>query len=165
MTRRRGGALVETALVLPLLLALMIGTVELARITYTYVMLQKMMYNLARYLGTAQGINFCDAEDPGVQTAINLALTGSPESPDNPLVRGVTPGMFQVRAERYDRNANQVQACDCSASGCDVAQGGGAPGFIVVSLSEGYTVTPMFWGFAAPPFQLRPTVRVPYGGT
>ena len=161
---RTGSALLETAMVVPILLSLLIGTVELARITYTYYMLQKTMFNLARYLGTQQGVNFCDGEDPGLQAAINFALSGSTES-DIPSVTGLTAGMFQIRAERYDRGAQQVVACDCSAAGCDASQGGGPPGFIVVSLTDGYTVSPVFWGLSIPPFQLRPSVRVPYGGT
>ncbi|PWT99668.1 MAG: hypothetical protein C5B51_26685 [Terriglobia bacterium] len=165
MKRRRGGALVEAAMFLPIVLALLLGTVELARVTYTYYMLQKMMYNLARYLGTQQGVNFCDNQDASVQAAINYALTGTTDSSDNPIVPGLTPGMFQVNQERFDANAQQLVACDCSATGCDAAEGGLPPGFIVVSLTDGYPVRPLFWGFSISSFALRPTVRVPYGGT
>ena len=165
MTRNRGGALLETALFLPILFALLIGTVELARVTYTYYMLEKMMYSVARYLGTQQGVNFCDSQDPSVQAAINYVLTGDTTSSDSPIVNGLTPGMFQVRAERYDTNAQQLVACDCSAAGCDSSQGGLPPGFIVVSLVDGYPVQPAFWGFNVNAFPLRPSVRVPYGGT
>jgi hypothetical protein len=161
----RGAALVEAAMVLPILLALLVGTVELARVTYTYYMLQKMMYNLARYIGTQQGVNFCDSQDPAVQAAINYALTGNTDSSDNPIVVGLTPGMFQVRVERYDPVGQTLVACECSAQGCDASQGGLPPGFIVVSLTDGYLVRPVFWGFSVNPFPLRPSVRVPYGGT
>ncbi len=157
--------MLEAALFLPVILALLIGTVSLARVTYTYYMLQKMMYNLARYLGTQQGVNFCDPQDATVQAAIDYTLTGSTDSADNPLVNGLTPDMFQVTAERYDANGQQLVACDCSAAGCDGSQGGLPPGFIVVSLSNGYPVQPLFWGFSITSFPLRPSVRVPYGGT
>jgi hypothetical protein len=165
MNRRRGGALLETAIFLPIVLALLIGTVELARVTYTYYMLQKMMLNLARYLGTQQGVNFCDSQDATVQAAINYALTGATASSDNPIIPGLTPAMFQVSTERFDPNGQQLGACECSAAGCDAAQGGLPPGFIVVSLADGYPVRPLFWGFTAELFPLRPSVRVPYGGT
>jgi TadE-like protein len=165
MRRRSGSALLETAILLPVMLGLLIGTVELARITYTYYMLQKMMYNLARFVGTQQGVNFCDSQDATVQAAVNYAMTGFTDSPDNPIVPGLTPSMFQVRLERYDPVAQQLVACDCSAPGCDAGQGGLPPGFIVVSLVDGYTVRPVFWGFSPNPFALRPSVRVPYGGT
>jgi hypothetical protein len=163
--KRRGGAIVEAVMVTPILLALLIGTVELARITYTYYMLQKMMYNLARYLGTQQGVNFCDAQDPTVQAAINYALTGTTDSSQSPIVPGLTAAMFQVAAERYDPNGQQVVACDCSSSGCDASQGGQPPGYIVVSLTDGYPVQPVFWGVMLNSFALRPSVRVPYEGT
>ncbi len=149
----------------PILIALLIGTVELARVTYTYFTLQRMMFNLARYIGTQQGVNFCDPGDASVQAAINYTLTGSTDSSLDPIVLGLTPAMFQIRAERYDPVAQQLVLCDCSAAGCDASQGGLPPGFIVVSLTNGYQVHPLFWGFTVDPFPLRPSVRVPYGGT
>jgi len=164
MNRRRGGALLEAALFIPIILALLIGTVELGRVIYTYYMLQKVTLNLARYLGTQQGVNFCDGQDPIVQSSIDYALTGNSDSPENPIVRGLTPDMIQVRAEQYNPATGQFSVCDCSATGCDTSQGGLPPDFIVVSLT-GYLVRPVVWGFAVDPFQLRPGVRVPYGGT
>jgi len=163
--RTRGGALLESVLLAPILFALLIGTVELGRIAYTYYMLQKVMFNLARYIGTQQGVNFCDSQDATVQAAINYALTGTSDSVGNPLVAGLTPGMFQIGIERYDSVSQQLIPCDCSAAGCDTSQGGAPPGFIDVSLANGYTVSPVFWGFNIDPFPLRPAVRVPYGGT
>jgi len=162
---RRGGALIESVMFTPLLVMLLVGTVELARITYTSYMLQKVMFSLARYLGTQQGVNFCDSQDPAVQAAINYALTGTSDSSDNPAVTGLTPAMFSVRIERYDANTQQLVPCDCSAAGCDASQGGLPPGYIVVSLTDGYRVNPVFWGFAVDPFPLHPSVRVPYAGT
>jgi Flp pilus assembly protein TadG len=164
MNRRRGGALLEAALFLPMILALLIGTVELGRVVYTYYMLQKAMLNLARYLGTQQGVNFCNSQDPTVQSSIDYALTGNSDSSQNPIVLGLTPAMIQVRAEQYNPTTGQLTVCDCSATGCDASQGGLPPDFIVVSLN-GYMVQPLFWGFAVNPFQLSPGVRVPYGGT
>jgi len=157
--------LLETALFIPIMLSLLVGTVELARIIDTYYMLQKSMFTLARYLGTQQGVNFCDNQDPSIQAAINYTLTGATDSSDNPTIPGLTPSMFQVRAERYDPTTGQLSECDCSAAGCDASQGGLPPDFIAVSLTDGYTVQPLFWGFTVSLFQLRPGVRVPYGGT
>ncbi len=165
LRHRRGGTLVEAALFVPILVGLLVGTVELARVTYTYYMLHKTMFALARYLGTQQGVNLCDPLDAQVVAAINYALTGTTDSADNPFIRGLTPGMFQIRAERYDPTSEQMVPCDCSASGCDSAQGGQPPGFIVVSLTDGYLVRPLFWGFAVDAFPLRPSVRIPYAGT
>ena len=163
--RRSGSALIETVLFLPLLVALLVGTVELARMTYTYYMLEKMMFNLARYIGTQQGVNFCDGEDPAVQAAINYALTGTSDSSNNAIVPGLTPDMFQIQTQRYDPASQQLLPCDCSAAGCDASQGGSPPDFINVSLVNGYPVHPLFWGFSIDSFPLRPAVTVPYGGT
>jgi hypothetical protein len=165
LNQRRGGALLEAALFIPIVLSLLIGTVELGRVIYTYSMLQKMMLNMARYLGTQQGVNFCDGLDATVQASLNYALTGTSDSAQNPVVPGLTPEMIQVRAEHYDPSTGQLSVCDCSATGCDTSQGGLPPDFIVVSLNGGYLVHPLFWGFAVDPFPLRPGVRVPYGGT
>jgi hypothetical protein len=152
-------------MLVPVMAGLLVGTISLARIAYTYYMLQKTMYNLARYLGTQQGVNFCDTEDAAMAAAINYAISGSADSADNPVIPGLTPNMFRIRAERYDSNSQQMVECECSAAGCDAAQGGGSPGYIVVSLTDGFTVAPVFWGFSVSPFPLRPGVRVPYGGT
>lgn len=161
----RGGALLESVLIVPIILALLIGTVELARIAYTYYMLEKLMFNLARYLGTQQGVDFCNGQDATVQASIDYALTGMTNSSDNPIIPGLTPGMFRIQIERYDPVSQQLSVCDCSAQGCDTSLGGQPPDFIDVSLSSGYTVQPLFWGFAVNSFQLQPAVRVPYDGT
>lgn len=161
---RRGGVLVETALVLPIMLALLVGTVNLGQLAYTYSMLQKTVYTLARFLGTRQGVNFCDAGDPNIQAAIDYALTGSTDSAESPIIPGLTASNFAIRAERYDPTSGQLTVCDCSATGCDASQGGLPPDFLVVTLAN-YRVQPFFWGFVSPPFSLRPSVRVPYGGT
>jgi hypothetical protein len=147
------------------LLALLIGTTELGRVTYTYYMIQKVLAGLARSLGTQQGVNFCNSGDPIMQAAINNALTGTSDASGTPIVTGLTPSMIQVTVARYDPNSQQLAACDCSASGCDSSQGGGPPGYIVVSLTNGYTVRPLFWGFSVLPFPLQPSVTVPYAGS
>src|SRR5262249_42726893 len=119
MKSRSGSAILESLLLIPVVLSLLIGTAQLGKLTYTYYMLQKTMFTLARYLGTQQGVNFCDDQDATVQAAINYALTGQTDSSDNPVITGLTPGMFRVRLERYDPVAQQVVECDCSATGCD----------------------------------------------
>jgi hypothetical protein len=161
---RRGGILVETALLLPVVMALLIGTVELGRVIYTYYMMQKIMFTLARYLGTQQGVNFCDPGDPNVQAALNYAISGDTSTSQNPLVAGLVPAMFQIGIERLDPITQQIIPCDCSSTGCDASVGGLPPDFIVVTLVN-FNVQPVFWGFTVTPFPLSPSVRVPYGGT
>jgi len=163
--QRRGSSLVEAAMLVPVLAGLLIGSYSIARITYTYYMLERVMYNLARYVGTQQGVNFCDPSDPVITGAINYALTGDTTSAENPVVPGLAPAMFHIRAEKYDTAGQQMIECPCSVDGCDPAQGGTGPGYVSVSLTDGFAVTPTFWGFSPGQLTLRPTVRVPYGGT
>ena len=108
MRRQSGSALLEAALLIPVVLALLIGTAQLGKLSYTYYMLQKTMFTLARYLGTQQGVNFCDDQDATVQAAINYALTGQTDTSDNPTITGLTPSMFRVRLERYDSVAQAI---------------------------------------------------------
>ena len=165
MNRRRGAILAETALTLPIVFALLFGTVALGRVIYTYEMIQKAMLNLARYLGTQQGVNFCSGTDPIELAAVNNALTGTVDGSGAPTVSGLTPGMILVTIERYDAAAGAVLPCDCSTSGCDASQGGQPPGFIVVSLTSPFTMQTAFWGFNVVSIPLNPSARVPYGGT
>jgi Flp pilus assembly protein TadG len=167
MKSRRGGALLETALFTPFLILLLVGMTELGRITYTHYTLQKTMYTLARFLATQQGVNFCSADDPTVLAAKNYALTGSLESGALPVLPNLTADLIQVRIERYNPQTAELAECECAASltGCDTAGGARGPDFIVVSLTNGYPVTPAIPYMTSQTISLRPVVRVPYGGT
>jgi Flp pilus assembly protein TadG len=167
MTHERGSALIETALFTPLLILLLVGMTELGRIAYTHYTLQKAMYTLARYVGTQQGVNFCAGDDATVVAAKNYALTGSLEAGSVPILPNLTADMLQVRIERYNPQTAELAECECAASltGCDTAGGARGPDFIVVSLADGYPVTPAIPYLASQTISLRPVVRVPYGGT
>ncbi len=56
---QNGAVMLETVMLTPVLLALLVGMIELGRVIYTYEALQKVMYLMARYVGTQQGVNFC----------------------------------------------------------------------------------------------------------
>lgn len=161
----KGQSLLETVLVLPFLLLFLIGTIELGRIVYTYFALQKAMYSIARLAGTQQGINLCDSNDPLLTSSINTVLTGTSAGSGPSLIGGLTATDIQIRVERYDATSNSLAQCACSIFGCDTSAGGAPPDFLVVSLINGYTVSPVFPLFKVEPFQLRPQVRIPYGGT
>ena len=165
MRRHQSGAvLLETVMFTPVLLALLVGMISLARITYTYAALEKIMYNLARYVGTQQGVNFCNSGDATVQAAKNLAITGSSDGSGNPIVGGLTPDMIQLHVERYSPNTQSLGACDCSMNGCDTGNGGLPPDFIVADIPNGYPIQPLFFGLTVDPILLKPHVRVPLGG-
>src|SRR5260370_13257864 len=74
-TRQSGSSLLETVLVTPILILLLVGMVELARVTYTHYTLHKILYTAARYLGTQQDVNFCDDGYSSVTAAKNYATT------------------------------------------------------------------------------------------
>lgn len=160
-----GSVLIETIMYTPILLMLLVGMIELARVTYTYVALEKVVYNLARYVGTQQGVNFCSDSDTTVAAAKSLAVTGSLDGTGEPIVSGLTPDMLEVRVERYNPTDQSVSQCSCSVTGCDAAAGGLTPDFIVADLPNGYPMRPLFFGLSVSPILLRPHVRVPYGGT
>lgn len=164
-SRRSGAALLETAMFVPALLLLLVGVTELARVAYTYYTLEKMMFTAARFVGTQQGVNFCDSNDTTVLSAKNLAITGTPDASGPALVPNLTADLIDVRPERYDAINQSLNQCDCSVNGCDASAGGLPPDFIVVDLPDGYSVKPVFPQFSITPFLLRPRVRVPYGGT
>lgn len=162
---RRGSATLETAMLLPVLFVLLLGTVEIAKITYTYYTLQKILTALAGYLRTQQGVNFCDSGDPAVLAAKNFALTGSTDASTPAIIANLTADMISIRIERLDSGSGTLSECDCSPTGCDAANGGQPPDFIAVSIPQGYSLTPQIPFLPQDPIPLKPEVRVPYGGT
>lgn len=166
ISRRRGSALVEIAMLMPIILLLLVGMAQLARITYIYYTLRKTVYSVARYVGTQQGVNFCDAADPTIAAGINFGLTGTTDASQPVFVTGLTADMIAVTAERYDPVGLSLGACSCDVTGCDAAQGGSVPDYIVVSIPNGYLVPvriPLLPQLD--PIALKPQVKVPYAGT
>ncbi len=162
--RRLGSTTLETILFLPLLLMLLMGTIELGRLTYTYYSIYKALYTLARQAGTAQGANFCDEDDAVLQSVKNFVLTGTEEAGGEPLIRELTPDRVEIRIERYNSDTGDLDECGCSVPGCDTANGGLAPHYIVVTLTDGYPFQLRIPYLSLSPILLRPQVRVPFGG-
>lgn len=150
---------------LPVLFLLLFGTIEIAKITYTYYTLQKTLMTVARYLGTQQGVNFCDEGDTIVQQAKQFAVTGSSEGGGESLVRNLTVDQIEVRVERVSSGTDEIGACECSATGCDTGSGGASPDFIVVSIPNGYPFQLSIPQVASDPILLKPRVRMPFQGT
>ena len=164
MRRCRGNSLLETAMFVPVLMLLLVGMAELARVTYTYYTLHKTLYTLARYLGTRQGANLCDDGDAEVASAKEYALTGATDGTGNSFLPGLTSDMLRVRVERTAGDT-EIGECECSVTGCDAGAGGRPPDFIVVSIPDGYAFRLTFPYMGSETVLLRPTVRVPFGGT
>ena len=165
MNRRRGSVLVEAAMLIPLMLYFFLGLVEFARVGWTYFTAQKMLFTVARFVGTQQGVNLCDAADLTVIQAKNLALTGSTDNSQSPIIPGLSAESIQLRVERQDPASGELAECDCSATGCDSGQGGRPPDFITARFTDGVSIVLRIPLLPTDPIVLRPQVRVPYGGT
>lgn len=153
----------ESVLLVPILFMLLFGMVEFARLSWTYFTLQKMMYTVGRYAATQPSVNFCDDADPVLTDAKNLATRGVGDAAGDLLLPALTPDLIQIRLERIQSDTAALGDCECSATGCDNAQGGRGPDFVVVSVPDGYSVRTNIPFVPSESFLLRPVVRVPYG--
>jgi Flp pilus assembly protein TadG len=164
---RRGGALLESALWVPIVFTLFMGTVEIGRFTYTYYTLQKTMHAIAREVSVQQNVNFCNPEDPIInQVKTTIVAGGTPNTEASPVVGGLTAAMVEVRIERYSPATGNLAACECSAtaSGCDTSGGAQGPDYVVVTVPDGYPMTLRIPGILTDPIRMRPRVMVPFGG-
>jgi hypothetical protein len=159
---RRGAVIFESAMWVPIMVLLFMGMVELARVTYTYYSLHKLLYTIARMVGGGSGTNFCSASN-GVQDTITFALNGG-NVEGQPIIQALQTDQIEVRIERYDAATGELGVCDCSSTGCDTEAGGRPPDYVVVSLPEGYPMRLAIPGLNLDPIPLRPVVRLPYGG-
>ena len=142
MKSRRGNVALEAVLFIPILITMFVATEQLGKLTYTYFTLKKVENTAARYIATQQGVNACDSADPNITAGINFALTGTTDGSAASVVNGLTSGAY-----------------DCSLAGTI------APDFIVVSIPDGYTMTPIIPHLTLMAIPLKPRVKVPYGGT
>ena len=157
----KGNTLVEAALLVPVMVLLLMGMVEIGRITYTYYSLKKMLQTVALYASKQQGANLCDPADPLVEAVKTNALTGD----SGPIITGLTAEMISIRIERYNSSSGDFGECECSVSGCDIGAGGRSPDYIVVSIPDGYQVRPRIPYLPVEPIPLKPEIRVPFGAT
>src|SRR5689334_9436053 len=75
--RRRGNMVFEAVLWLPVLLLLIVGMVQLGKISYIYLTLKKTLYAVGTYAAQQQGVNFCTDTNDVITAAKNFALTGT----------------------------------------------------------------------------------------
>lgn len=164
LSRRRGSSILELALLMPIALLLLVGMAQLAKITYIYYTLKKTVYSIGAYLSTQQGVNFCDPADPTIAAAINFGLTGTTDNSQPVFVNGLTAAMIQVTPEAIDPVTGTIGTY---GSGCVAtpAFDGTPPDQIVVSIPNGYMVTPRIPLLPADAIALKPMIKVPYGGT
>lgn len=131
MKKRQGGvAMIELAIVLPLLLAICFGITEFGRAIYTYNTLAKSARDASRYLSTQTAGNTA-----AWRTARNLVAYGNPAGSGSPLV----PGLSKANMD------SMVAICDASITTCtgNVNQGSNpAINTVTVSITE-YPFTPV----------------------
>jgi hypothetical protein len=162
---RSGNIMIEAIFFIPIVVLLLMGMVNLGRVAYIYFTLHKTLYTLASYLGTQQGVNFCDAADPTVTAAKTWAINGTSDTTAQPILASLTADMIQISVERSDATTQTVNGCDCTVSGCDTSVGGLAPDFIVVTIPDGYPFQFNIPLLPLDPIPLHPQIRMPYGGT
>jgi Flp pilus assembly protein TadG len=157
---RRGNMVLEMAMWLPILFLLIAGMIQVGKWTYLDYSLTKILYAAARQLAVQQGLNFCDPADAATQAT----LTGAIDDPatGQPLIANLTVDMLQVTTQCLD-STGAIGACD--VAGCGSAAGAQRPDFLTVALANGYTIQPRIPYILLNPFQLRPTVTVPFGGS
>jgi len=162
MRRRaqRGNMVLEAALFIPILVLLLVGMVQIGKITYLYYTLKKIVWATARQVSVQQGVNFCDlANDAGAQAAITFAIT---DSTGALIIPNLTADMLSVTTECAPPGDPTAAPVPCDVSACPViAQ---RPDYVVVTIPNGYLVTPRIPFLTLDPIPLRPSVIVPFGG-
>lgn len=126
--RQRGVAMVELAIVLPLLLAICFAITEFGRAIYTYDTLAKSARGAARYLTT-------QAAGGAHPIARNLVVYGNPAGTGTPLMPGLNASNM----------ASKVAICDASIVTCtaNVNQGSNPTINTVTVTITGYKFTPL----------------------
>lgn len=156
---RKGSAIIETAVLTPVVVMLLVGMTQIAQITLTYYSLKKSIYSTATWLSAQQGVNFCDPGDASVVAALNYGVTGTADGSGQPVVSGLTAGMIRITPLRYNSVDQTIGEYTCDVTPT-------RPDFIEVSIPDGYIVQPSIPFFSLiNAIPLRPQVEVPYGGT
>jgi Flp pilus assembly protein TadG len=150
----------ELAMWLPILFLLIAGMIQIGKWTYLDYSLTKILYSAARQLAVQQGLNFCDPADAATQAALASAINDP--ATGLPLIANLTADMLQVTTQCLDPTG-AIGACD--VSGCGTPASAQPPTFITVALTGGYTIQPRIPYILLNPFQLRPTVTVPFDGS
>jgi len=155
-----GNMVLELAMWLPVLFLLIGGMIQVGKWTYLDYSLNKILYSAARQLAVQQTLNFCDAADPAAQAALTNAINDP--ATGLPLIANLTVDMLQVTTQCLDATGASG-ACD--VSGCNTPASAQRPDFVTVSMPNGYTIQPRIPYILLNPFQLRPAVTVPFGGS
>jgi len=163
---QRGQAVVELAFQIPLMVALLFGGVQIARVFYVYHTLQKALRGGAGMLARSVNVDYCDSADAALADARNFIVFGNLQGEGTPVVQGLTTDMIQILPERGVAAATSVTECLCAqdADSCDVSSGGRVPDFVVVNLGSGFPLPVPFPYVNLGTINLRVSVRMPVTG-
>jgi TadE-like protein len=151
----------EAALFIPVLVLLIVGMVQIGKVTYLYYTLKKIVYAAGREVAVQQGVNFCGdvAADATAQAAINLAVN---DASGTPIIANLPA--IQIATQCTDAANPGGALIPCDTSNCDALSLGQRPDFLVVTLDGGYAVQVRIPFLNPIPVTLNPSVTVPFGG-
>ena len=152
----------EMAMWMPVLLLLIVGMIQIGRITYLYYSLQKVVFSAARTLAAQQNVNFCDPANDAVTLAVLAASVNDPAT-GVPLINNLTSDMLQVSTTCLDATGAST-ACDTSGCSTPLAAAQ-TPAFVTVSIPAGYAVQPRIPYILLQPILLVPSATVPFSGS
>jgi hypothetical protein len=157
---------VELVIQIPLIMVILFGTVEVARVFYVYHKLQKSLRGGAALLARSSNVLYCDSNDLTLMDARNFMVYGNLQGQGAAVVQGLTPDLIQILPERGVTDTTGVVSCFCTedADSCDTASGGRAPDFIVVNLGSGFPLPIPFPFVDLGTINLRVSVRMPVTG-
>lgn len=164
---QRGQAVVELAFQIPLMLVILFGTVQIARVFYVYHTLQKSLRGGGGLLARSVNVDYCDAADATLADARNFIVFGNLQGEGTPVVQGLTPDMIQILPERAVAGTTGVTECLCAEDpeSCAVSSGGRAPDFVVVNLGGGFPIPVLFPFVNLGTINLKVSVRMPMTGS
>ena len=154
---------------IPVMLLLLFGVVQVARVFYVYHTLQTALRGGAGLLARSTNVDYCAAEDLTIDDVRNFMVYGNLQGEGTPVVQGLTPDMIQILPERQAAGDTAVTQCSCGESetpgdSCGVSSGGRAPDFIVVNLPSGFPLRVPFPYVSFGTINLRVSVRMPVTG-
>jgi hypothetical protein len=162
--KRRGAAMIESLMVVPLLALFFLGAMEFGKLTLTYYQLQKALSAGAAMAAHLRGADFCAAADPQL-AAVKQFIAFGPDGASEPVVRNLTADQILLLPERADPQNGSIGSCECGGpAGCALTDGGRAPDYVVAEIDGGYTFQLRIPFRSPEPIVLRPRVRVPFAG-
>jgi hypothetical protein len=147
-------------------MVILAGTVQLARIFYTYHTLQKAVRGGAALLSRSSSVNYCDAADTTLVGAKNFIVFGNLQGVGTEILPGLAD-LIEIVPERQIPQTTGVDQCMCAtgdADSCDTSGGGRPPDFVVVNLGSGFPLQLPFAYVSLATINLKVSVRMPVTG-